>query len=123
MRHRSLVVMIALVALLAAACAGDETGGAGLPPAATPAPSPTPTPTPRPAAPTVTLVGEVQAGVEAGCLLLAVDGGGGSWLLLGGDRSVLRPGARVRVTGSEAHGIATTCQQGRPFQVRSAAPA
>ena len=72
---------------------------------------------------TVTVVGRVQAGVEAGCLLITDEAGGGSWLLLGGDRAVVKAGARVRVTGTEARGMATICQQGRPLQVRSAEPA
>jgi hypothetical protein len=123
-RHLTLLCALALAGLLAAGCAADESaGGAGNAPATTPAPTPSVSPSPSPSGPTVTLVGEVQAGVEAGCLVLQAEQGGGSWLLLGGDRSVLRPGARVEVTGSEARDIATTCQQGRPFTVRSARPA
>jgi hypothetical protein len=131
-RHPILLCTLALVGVLAAGCAADNQGGGGggAGNAPTPAPTPTATPSPQPPAgstppygPTVTLVGEVQAGVEAGCLVLEAEQGGGTWLLLGGDRSVLRAGARVQVTGSEAHDLATTCQQGRPFQVTSARPA
>jgi hypothetical protein len=120
------LALVALVGLLAAACADDTGGGADTAPAATPAPGLTPTPpagSMPPSGPTMTLVGEVKAGVEAGCLVLEAERGGGVWLLLGGDPSVLRAGARVQVTGSEARGVATTCQQGRPFQVSSARPA
>jgi hypothetical protein len=121
--RRNLILLCALAGLLAAGCAaGDDAGGAGNAPVTTPTPAPSVTPSPPPAGPTVTLVGEVQVGVEAGCLVLQAERGG-TWLLLGGDRSVLKAGARVEVTGSEARDIATTCQQGRPFQVTSARPA
>ena len=128
-RHLILLCTLALVGVFAAGCAADnQSGGAGNAP--TPAPTPTATPSPQPPAgstppsgPTVTLVGEVQAGVEAGCLVLEAEQGGGTWLLLGGDRKVVKAGARVRVTGTEARGLATICQQGRPLQVRSADPA
>lgn len=63
---------------------------------------------------TTTLSGTVQAGVEANCLLL--DG----YLLVGGPRDVLTVGARVTVVGEVHAGLMTTCQQGTPFQVRSA---
>ncbi|WP_434742894.1 hypothetical protein [Micromonospora sp. SH-82] len=66
---------------------------------------------------TTTLTGRVGAGVEPGCLLL--DG----YLLVGGDTSVLRPGARVTVTGKVEEGLMTTCQQGTPFVVSTARPA
>jgi hypothetical protein len=130
-RHLILLcTLLALVGVLAAGCAADNQGGGGAGNAPTPAPTPTATPSTQPPAgstppsgPTVTLVGEVQAGVEAGCLVLEAEHGGGTWLLLGGDRSVLRAGARVQVTGSEARDLATTCQQGRPFQVSSVRPA
>jgi hypothetical protein len=130
------------VLLLTAGCASQQAGGG---PAAGPSPAPQPTlprpvrtpgpvdpdpgtpagrpqPNPRPAPQPTTLVGTVTAGVEPGCLLLAADRGG-SWLLLGGDQRVLRVGARVEVTGLPARGVVSTCQQGRPFQVRSARPA
>ena len=61
-----------------------------------------------------TLTGTVSSGVEPGCLLL--DG----YLLLGGPRDVLKPGARVTVTGQAEPGMMTTCQQGTPFVVESA---
>ena len=50
-------------------------------------------PTKPPPAGDTTLTGTVQAGVEPNCLLL--DG----YLLIGGPRDVLKPGARVTVTG------------------------
>ena len=66
---------------------------------------------------TLTLTGTVEAGVEANCLLL------GGYLLLGGDRGVVRPGARLTVTGRPEPGLMTTCQQGVPFHVESTEPA
>ena len=63
-----------------------------------------------------TLTGTVAAGVEHGCLLL--DG----YLLVGGDRAVIRAGARLTVTGRVVPDLITTCQQGTPFVVTSARP-
>jgi hypothetical protein len=63
-----------------------------------------------------TLTGTVTAGVESHCLLL--DG----FLLIGGDRAVVKPGARVTVTGRVDRSVVTTCQQGIPFVVTHAAP-
>jgi len=63
------------------------------------------------------LTGTVTAGVEPGCLLL--DG----YLLVGGPKDVLRPGARVVVTGEEQPDLMTTCMQGKPFRVQRAQPA
>lgn len=68
----------------------------------------------------ITLEGVVQAGVEAGCLLL--DTGGTQYLLLGGDRTVLRAGQRVVVRGQTEAGVVTICQQGTPFVVAEARP-
>lgn len=63
-----------------------------------------------------TLTGTVQGGVEPNCVLL--DG----YLLVGGPRDVLTPGARVEVTGRAEPGMMTTCQQGTPFVVTAARP-
>jgi hypothetical protein len=60
-----------------------------------------------------TLTGIVAAGVERQCLLL------GEYLLVGGDRTVIRAGARLAVTGRVASDLVTTCQQGTPFVVIS----
>ena len=62
----------------------------------------------------LTLTGTVSSGVEPGCLLLD------SYLLLGGPADVLKPGARVTVTGQAQPDLMTTCQQGTPFVVESA---
>ncbi|HKE99060.1 MAG TPA: hypothetical protein VKG45_09040 [Actinomycetes bacterium] len=125
-----------------AAAPGEPAASPSPPPdraAATPRPRPRPAAapglTPRPPAPPpaggapgkgtppaggqpLRLVGTVSAGVEPGCMLLGA--AGRTWLLLGGDRSLLRPGRRVEVTGEPVANIMTTCQQGRPFRVRSA---
>jgi hypothetical protein len=60
--------------------------------------------------------------VEGGCLGLKADGTDGfkTYELMGGDRAVLTPGARVRVTGRVRSDVATTCQIGTPFEVASA---
>ncbi|QOC93651.1 hypothetical protein [Micromonospora craniellae] len=62
----------------------------------------------------MTLTGRIEAGVEAGCLLL--DG----YLLVGGARDVLSAGASVIVTGRPNATLMTTCQQGIPFEVATA---
>lgn len=63
------------------------------------------------------LTGAVAEGVESGCLLLQAPDG--LYLLVGGDRTLLRPGADVVVTGEVQADLVTTCQQGTPFLVRS----
>jgi hypothetical protein len=115
-----------LAGLVAAGCAdsgGDD--GAGQGGAATTAPSTAPTT--MPAQPTrsggpVTVVGTVSEGVEPGCLLLDAEGGG-SFLLVGGERAELQPGRRVAVTGRVDRSLLSTCQQGEPLVVASIAAA
>jgi hypothetical protein len=112
-----------LAGLLAAACAdpGDDRAGAGQGSATTNSPTsttePPPTTGPPATAGEVTVTGTVGAGVEPGCLLL--DG----YLLVGGDRSTLQPGARVVVTGRVDRSLLSTCQQGIPLVVASIEPA
>jgi len=65
----------------------------------------------------MTLTGTVTAGVEPNCLLLD------NYLLVGGPRDVIRPGARISVVGRPEPDLMTTCQQGTPFRVESARPA
>ena len=116
------VAGLLLAGLLVVACAdpGDDGTGTGQGPATTP-PTPTteppPTTGPPPTAGEVTVTGTVGAGVEPGCLLL--DG----YLLVGGDRSKLQPGARVAVTGRVDRSLLSTCQQGIPLVVASIEPA
>ncbi|MEO3774844.1 hypothetical protein [Micromonospora sp. B9E7] len=141
MRTLRLAVPALAVCVALSAC-GSQGGGGGTPtptptgaqpvtsqPTPDPTVSPTPlTPTPPPGAKTpkpggpstppgvgaTTLSGTVQGGVEPGCVLLD------EYLLLGGPRDVLTPGARVEVTGRVEPGMMTTCQQGTPFVVESA---
>jgi hypothetical protein len=121
---RALAGML-LAGLLVAACAepDGDAAGAGAGQGATSAPTTSPltasplTTEPAPAAGEVTVTGTVGDGVEANCLLL--DG----YLLIGGDRSKLRTGARVTVTGRVERGLLSTCQQGVPLVVASIEPA
>jgi hypothetical protein len=125
MKHTKLLQPLAglvLAGLLAAACAeagGDAGAGQGATvPTTSPATTgPVPTTEPAPPAGEVTVTGTVSEGVEPGCLLL--DG----YLLVGGDRDQLRPGARVAVTGRVDRGLLSTCQQGVPLVVASVEPA
>jgi hypothetical protein len=77
--------------------------------------------------PTITVVGTVTAGVETGCLILVPftstgSAYGGGYLLIGGDRKVLVPGARVQVTGVLRSDVISYCMQGYPLDVVSAKP-
>lgn len=146
MRTYRLAVPALAVCLALSACANQGAGGGTPTPTPTgaqpvtsqPTPDPTavpatavpptiaPTPravpkTPKPGGPSTppgvgatTLSGTVQGGVEPGCVLL--DG----YLLIGGPKDVLTPGARVEVTGRVEPGMMTTCQQGTPFVVAAA---
>jgi hypothetical protein len=128
-RTRVLGVLAGLLVagLLVAACAepdGDD-GGAGQGLATTvPTTQPGGTPSTRPVPPggQVTVVGMVADGVEPGCLVLDAEGGG-SYLLVGGDRAALRSGTRLAVTGRVDRNLASTCQQGMPLVVASVEPA
>jgi hypothetical protein len=125
MRH--LVVGALGAVLLLGGCAqGGSTPGApgGSDMSANPEPSPSqlslsPSASSKPGS--MTLTGTVEAGVEHGCLILR--SGGSTYLLIGGDPTVLRAGATVQVTGAIAPDIKSYCMQGTPFQVSAAAPA
>lgn len=67
----------------------------------------------------VTLRGTAEEGVEAGCVIFRADGGS-TYLLLGGDRTVVAPGRRLEIVGRPDPDILTTCQQGTPFRVSHA---
>jgi hypothetical protein len=125
MKHTKLLLPLAglllaglLLAGLLSACAGSDGDDAGAGQGATTAPTTSPATTePAPPAGEVTVTGTVSEGVEPGCLLL--DG----YLLVGGDRDQLRPGARAAVTGRVDRGLLSTCQQGVPLVVASVEPA
>lgn len=124
------VVLPALAVLLTGAllagCAGDSGDAEPTPSPSTEAPGATPSPTlPSPVPPVsppptsrpgeVTLTGEVIEGVEAGCLLLQTDAG--EYLLFGEPVENLRTGGTVTVRGQMRPDMASTCQQGTPFEV------
>jgi hypothetical protein len=115
-----LLAGVLLAWLLLAACAdpdpGDGGAGHGATTAPTTLPGTAPVTRPTPPAGEVTVSGTVRAGVEPDCLLLDA-GGGPRYLLVGGERSRLRPGARVTVTGRVDRGLLSTCQQGEPLVV------
>jgi hypothetical protein len=72
--------------------------------------------------PPVTLTGSVVEGAEPDCLLLDA-GVDGSYLLVGGPREVMLPGAALVVTGRPAPNMVTSCQEGTPLVVTDAQPA
>ena len=137
-RHLTVAAGTLGVVLLLAGCASSGSGSSAAPassgsapsnisggPASDPLssipPSPSPEPTGPPSPPSVqTLTGNVDAGVEPGCLILK--DGGRTYLLLGGDPAVVKAGARVKVTGKLASGVMSHCMQGLPFQVSEAHP-
>ncbi|MGH3712587.1 MAG: hypothetical protein ACRDT4_03885 [Micromonosporaceae bacterium] len=122
------VVVLALGALTGCG-AGQDPGAGKAPPSgsaspsesAAPGPSLSPTPGESKSAAKgggVELRGTVESGVEAGCLILTT--GGKTYNLIGGDRAVVKAGARVVVRGTEEPDLMTTCQQGIPFRVAEA---
>jgi hypothetical protein len=79
---------------------------------------PSPTPTNRSQTGEMTLTGQVDEGVEPGCLVMK--SGGTTYLLVGGDRTLVRVGQRITVRGRPNPEMITTCQQGTPFEVAEA---
>ena len=70
---------------------------------------------------TTTLSGTVTAGVEPNCLVLTGAGGPHLLIVTKDMAGTVKVGATVTVTGRAAPGMITTCQQGTPFVVTSAA--
>ena len=128
-----------------AGCSAATTPEAGTSPEATasptgsvpPSPSPTPTTAPvgsapaspsppftfppsgsdksAPAQPDQTVVGQVEPGVEPGCLILRDTTG--TYELLGGDPTIVYAGSNVSLTGHVVTGVMSHCMQGKPFQI------
>jgi hypothetical protein len=108
-------------------------GGSLVPPSSSPSPSPaassggsgssagsgtTGGSGPSTAAGEMTLSGQVEAGVEANCLMLR--SGGQLYHLMGGDKNIVKTGNNVVVRGHIAKGVMSYCMQGQPFQVTEA---
>ena len=101
-------------------------------PSPSPAPSQPPSGTPQPpftfsppvpgksapALPDQTITGQVEAGVERGCLILTDSTG--TYQLLGGDPTIVYAGASVSLTGHVVTGVMSYCMQGKPFQITQA---
>lgn len=122
-RHHRFALAATAAVLTATACGAPpaEDVRPPVPPSApTTAPTSTPTRTPTRDRADVTVTGVVRTGVEAGCLVLDADTE--DYLLLGGDRALLRPGLTVQVRGTPKPGIPTTCQQGVPLEVHEVRP-
>ena len=88
-----------------------------------PAPSRLTTPSSVVGGTRMTLVGTVEEGVEASCLILTDEKTGQRFNLTGGDKTVVRPGARVTVVGVVRTDMMSYCQQGHIFQVLKATKA
>ncbi len=71
----------------------------------------------------MTLVGTVEEGVEASCLILTDEKTKQLYNLTGGDKTIVKVGARVTVVGVVRTGMMSFCQQGRIFQVLEATTA
>jgi hypothetical protein len=133
MGTRRFVALAALLAaLVTAGCARDigrsaEPGGSVSPsapngPGGSPSASwhinpPSPSDDKYPAG-EMTLTGRVEAGVEAGCMIMQASGQ--TYLLLGGNREVVQPGAWITVRGKPNPNLMTTCMQGMPFEISEA---
>jgi hypothetical protein len=87
-----------------------------------PSSSPGPSSPPSSASPEptgdVTLSGQVEAGVEANCLILRADGK--TYQLVGGDKTIVKAGNNVVVRGHVVKGLMSYCMQGQPFQITEA---
>ncbi len=73
---------------------------------------------PAPSQAEQTISGQVEAGVERGCLVLHDPSG--TYQLLGGDPTIVYAGASVVLTGHVVTGVMSYCMQGKPFQITQA---
>ena len=114
--------LLLLAGLLLAACADpDRDGGGPVQGGPTTVPTTPPTRATRPAG-RVTLTGTSGPGSSpAACSWTPT--AGAPYLLVGGERAALRPGARVAVTGRVERDLLSTCQQSEPLVVASIDPA
>ena len=128
----TLLATLVVGGLLAGCASGSQTprageSGSSVSPSASSPSSPSPSPsssTPSgspssvPDKADITLSGQVEAGVEANCLILR--SGGKVYQLMDGDRNVIKAGNNVTVRGHVATGVMSYCMQGEPFQVTEA---
>lgn len=114
--HRAALMKTAIVLLggvLAAGCAVGQPGGVPVPSGSVGNPPVSVTPSGQ----QITMSGFVdRVGVEGGCTVLRAEGGQ-VYELMGGDSTVLRPGAQVVVTGRLRPDLATICQVGPVLEV------
>ena len=130
---RPFVALTAVALLGACGMEGGPTGsgsGSGTPPASsstsgssttqTDPEDPTLPPTAGGKVRLLTVTGSVSDGVENGCLLLTPTptDNNGPWMLMGKVAGI-KAGQQVTVRGYRVENIASTCQQGRPFQVEA----
>jgi hypothetical protein len=141
MRTRHLTVVGLLASTLAVGLITGCAQGTGTPSAggsgsvslspSSPSPEPSSSPSSEPssappstgaespsAGPETTLSGQVEAGVEASCLIMQT--GGKTYLLLGGDKNIVKAGNNVVVRGHIVKGVMSYCMQGQPFQITDA---
>ncbi len=130
------VTVLGVLANCASGSTGTGASGGGSEVASAPATSAPVTPAPATPAPAtsgssvatgsgpsansgeMTLHGQVEEGVEPGCLIL--HSGGKTYELMSDNHAVVHAGAQVVVTGHVATGIMSHCMQGQIFQVTSA---
>jgi hypothetical protein len=96
----------------------SASAGPSAPPSGNGIASGEPAPGPTAQGAELTITGQVEQGVEAGCTLLRTDGR--TYNLLGGDRNIVKAGNKVTVRGHVAGGVMSHCMQGEPFQVEEA---
>lgn len=116
---RTLATALAVSAVLLAAGCGSPDEPA--PPGSTPSRPTTSAEAPAPEGER-TLKGKVEAGVEAGCMILRAEGE--SYMLVGPEIETqdIEPGSEIEVTGRIGTDVASFCQQGTPFVVEDVRP-